>query len=180
MSDDHHTLKALVDGVDEKARLAEHKWGKGRLPLLVDADTRAKFYAAAEKFNDALVACYGAKVITRDMIDHVKAKGAVMERAWVALDGKATEAGHKALDPDVWEVVLKDGSIAAIVQTNADAGKVLADGRNKNVWTLEEVGRAIDAFPEVVNGIKEAFPGVTVEPVREKRTRFVPDTHIPF
>ncbi len=180
MTDDHHMLKALIDGVDEAARKAEHKWGKGRLPLLVDVETRAKFYSAGEKFNDALTACYGVKVMTRDMLDLVSSKAGVMERAWAALDGKADAAGHKALDPDVWEVVLSDGSIAAIVQTNADAGKVLADGRNKNVWTLEEVGRAIEAFPDVVRSIKETFGGVTIEPVTVKRTRFKPCDEIPF
>lgn len=182
MTDDHHMLKALIDGVDEIARRMEGKWGMGRLPLLVSTDTRAKFYAAGEKFNEALQACYGGKVITRDMLDHVKAKGAVMERAWAALDAQAEAADHKAQDPDVWETVLSDGSILAVVQTNADASKVLRDGRNTNVWTMDEIAKAVEAFPDVVRSMKDAFGDVKVSAVRERRSRgvFEPCNEVPF
>lgn len=171
MNEDSLTLKAYLDGVDHIAQAMETKWGRGRLPLLNDAETRAKFYRQGDRMRTALEACYASKVVTRDMLDAAASATGGMERAWAALDRKATEAGHVPLDPDVWEAVLADGSIAAIVQTNADASKVLADGRIKNVWTLDEVGRAIDAFPDFVRAVKETFPGATVQAVREKRSR---------
>ena len=171
MNEDSQTLKAYIDGVDHIAQTMEAKWGVDRLPLLVDAETRAKFYRQGERMRTALEACYGAKVITRDMLDAAAKATGGMERAWAALDAKATEAGNCPIDPDVWETALSDGSLVAIVQTNADASKVLRDGRLKNVWTLEEVARAIESFPDIVRSIKETFPGATVVQPREKRYR---------
>lgn len=180
MSDDTLTLKAHIDGVDHIAQHMEAKWGKGRLPLLVSAETRAKFYKQGQRMREALEACYGAQIMTRDMLADVASRTAGMERAWAALDKQATEAGEKPIDTEVWETVLSDGSLVAIVQTNADAGKVLADGRLKNVWTLEEVARAIEAFPDVIRSIKEAFEGATVEAVKEKRFQGLRSDPIPF
>lgn len=180
MTEDFETLKAHIDGVDHVAQAMETKWGAGHLPMLVSADMRAKFYRQGLRMREALEACYGAKVMTRDMLDAAASSSAGMERAWRALDKAATEAGHAPPDPDVWEVALSDGSILAIVQTNADASKVLRDGRAKNVWTLEEVSRAVEAFPSVVRSIKEAFPGATVEPVKRKRAQGILDDPVPF
>lgn len=180
MTEDSMTLKAFIDGVDAIAKRMEAKWGADRLPLLVSQEMRAKFYRQGERMRDALEACYSAKVITRDMLDAAAGATGGMERAWAALDKAATEAGEKPIDPDVWEAVLSDGSIVAVVQTNADASKVLRDGRLKNVWTMEEVARAIEAFPDAVRAIKEAFPGATVEKVKTKRYRGVLDDPIPF
>lgn len=180
MSDDHMTLKAHIDGVDHLAQRMEAKWGVGRLPLLVSTETRAKFYKQGERMRDALEACYTAKVITRDLLEASASSTGGMERAWSALDRQATDAGEKPIDPEVWETVLSDGSLVAIVQTNADASKVLRDGRNKNVWTLEEVARAIEAFPDVIRSIKEVFPGATVETVKEKRFQGLRSDPIPF
>lgn len=180
MSDDHLTLKAHIDGVDHLAQRMEAKWGVGRLPLLVSAETRAKFYKQGERMYEALEACYSAKVITRDLLDAAASRTAGMERAWAALDKQATEAGEKPIDPEVWETVLSDGSLVAVVQTNADASKILRDGRLKNVWTLEEVARAIEAFPDVIRSIKETFEGATVEVVKEKRFRGLRSDEIPF
>lgn len=181
MTEDSHTLKAYIDGVDHIAKAMEAKWGVGRLPLLVSADMRAKFYRQGERWRTALEVCYGAKVVTRGMLDAAASSTGGMERAWRALDKAATEAGETPIDPDVWEVALSDGSILAVVQTNVDAGKVLRDGRLKNVWTMEEVARAVEAFPDFVRAIKEEFPGATVEQPREKRYRaFQPCSDIPF
>ena len=171
MNEDQTTLKAHIDGVDHIAQRMEAKWGVDRLPLLVDAEMRAKFYRQGQRMREALEACYGAKVITRDMLDAVAKATGGMERAWAALDKAATEKGEKPIDPDVWETALSDGSLVAIVQTNADASKVIRDGRLKNVWTLEEVARAIEAFPDIVRSIKEKFPGALVQPVKAKRAR---------
>lgn len=181
MNEDQTTLKAYIDGVDHIAQAMEAKWGVGRLPLLVDADMRAKFYRQGERFREALEACYGAKVITRDLLDAATKATGGMERAWAALDRAAIEKGEKPIDPDVWETALSDGSLVAIVQTNADATKVLRDGRLKNVWTLDEVARAIEAFPDIVRSVKETFPGATVVQPREKRYRAMTlDDPIPF
>lgn len=181
MTEDFETLKAYIDGVDQAARTMEAKWGVGRLPMIVSTETRAKFYRQGLRFREALETCYGAKVITRDMMDAIAKAAGGMERAWAALDKEADTIGAKPLDPDVWEAVLSDGSILAVVQTSADAHRVLEDGRIKNVWTMEEVSRAVEAFPDIIRSIKETFPGAEVQPVREKRSREEPlSDPIPF
>lgn len=177
---DQHTLKAIIDGLDEAARTMEAKWGFGRLPLLVSVETRAKFYRQRDKAYDALEECYGAKVITRDMLDRTQSACAGMERAWKALDAEATTAGAKSVDPDVWECVLQDGSVAAIVRTTAEASSVIREGRMLNVWTLDEVARAIDLMPEIVRAAKETFPGATVQPERVRGRREKLNDEIPF
>ena len=57
MNEDQLTLKAHIDGVDHIAQRMEAKWGVGRLPLLVDAEMRAKFYRQGQRMREALEAC---------------------------------------------------------------------------------------------------------------------------
>lgn len=178
-SEDAATLAAHIMGVDEAARRAETEWGVGRLPLLVDDEMRARFMRQGARFRDALEAAYASKMLTRDDLDAATKAAGGMQRAWAALDAAARAAGHKPADPDIWEAVLEDGSIACIVRTDADASKVLRDGRALNVWTLAEVARAIDALPDIVQASKETWPGVKVQPARE-RSRGVLDDPVPF
>lgn len=180
-AEDCATLQAHYEGVDEAARLCEATWGVGRLPMLVDVEMRAKFHRQGVRFADALEAAWDAKMLTRDQLTAVSSSAGGMERAWKALDAAARAAGHVPKDPEVWEAVLSDGSIACIVQTNADASKVIRDGRHLNVWTLEEVGRAIDAMPEVVRATKISFPGAQVAAVTDRaRGKTFLNDPIPF
>lgn len=158
-AEDCATLQAHVHGVDAVAKAAEAEWGVERLPMLVDTDLRAKFYRQGAKWEEALRAAWGAKILTRDLLDAVAAKSAAMQRAWAALIDAASVAGHRPIRPEVWEARLKDGSVAAIVQTNAEAAHVLADGRHVNVWTLAEVANVIDALPDAIGQAKTVFPG---------------------
>jgi hypothetical protein len=180
-AEDTATLTAHLQGVDEAARRAETEWGVGRLPLLVSDDLRAKFLRQGVRFEQAYEDAWAAKVLSRAQLDAVISAAGGMQRAWSALDAAAREAGHKPADPEVWEAVLEDGSIACIVRTNADASKVIADGRALNVWTLEEVARAIDLMPEIVCATKLAFPGAQVMPARDRaKGKTFLDDPIPF
>lgn len=178
-SEDAATLAAHIMGVDEVARRYETEWGVGRLPMLVDDEMRAKFMRQGARFRDAFEAAYASKVLTRDQLDAAAKAAGGMQRAWVALDAAAKAAGHKPVDPDIWEAVLEDGSIACIVRTNADASKVLRDGRALNVWTLDEVARAIDALPDIVRAAKETWPGTKVVE-RSQRAKGVLDDPLPY
>jgi hypothetical protein len=83
--------------------------------------------------------------------------------AWRKLDQAATEAGAKPLSPQVWELTLADGTVAAIVPDNAHA--VIAQGRKLAVYTLDEIGRMLDDY-RAVTSAKLTFPGATVTAVR--------------
>jgi hypothetical protein len=177
--EDAATLQAHIMGVDKAATMAEDRWGVGRLPMLVDGDMRARFMRQGARFREALDEAYASSMLTADQLQAVQKAAEGMERAWAALDKAATESGCTPVDPDIWEAVLEDGSIACIVRTTADASKVLRDGRALNVWTLDEVARAIDHLPEIVRQAKETWPGATVVEKRQ-RSRGVMDDPVPF
>jgi hypothetical protein len=177
--EDSATIMALTHGVDHVAQQAEAYWGVGRLPLLADDDLRAKFARQALRWRNALEEAWDATILTRDQLDAVQKASGGMQRAWQALDRAAKESGAKALSPDVWEVCLSDGSVACIVHTNAEAGHVIAEGRSHNVWTLEEIARAIEMLPETIRQAKVAFPGAMLQPARE-RYRGKLDDPLPF
>jgi hypothetical protein len=69
------------------------------------------------------------------------------------------------LAPQVWEVPLADGSVAAIVPDDSHAALVNAEGRQVAVYTLAEIGRLLSAHPHIVK-TKKVFPGATVTAVR--------------
>ena len=59
---------------------------------------------------------------------------------------------------------MADGSVLALVRTIGEMGHVNADGRQLQVWSLEEIGNLITAWPEAVQQAKRLFPGVVATP----------------
>jgi len=165
-SEDCAALAAYIAGVDDFARIAETKWGMDRLPMLVTDDLRAKFNRQADLWSQAITEAHEARHLTRDQLQAVVARSAAMKRAWTALDIAAEEAGHRPVAPWVWEARLKDGTVAAIVQTNAEASHVIAEGRHVAVYTLEEVANVIDSLGSL-SIAKQIFPGAKVRPQRD-------------
>lgn len=163
--EDAATLQAHIEGVDHAAREAEREWGFGRLPLLVGDELRAKFRRQEVKWRDACQAAWTADVLTAAMLANVATHAGGMQRAWGALAAAASEAGHRPVMPHVWEARLKDGTVCAIVQTNAEASKVIAEGRAVAVWTLEDVANVIDSLGALKDA-KTYFPGAKVQPAR--------------
>lgn len=152
-------LKAYFDGAHNAQWAMQQKWGAGRLELLVDQTTRARFARQRVTWVDALRAAWEAPFVTRDQLALVDQKSASMVRGWAAMDAQAEEAGHRPIAPWVWEVPMKDGSVSALVQTEAEVGRVIAEGRFIYVYTLAEVGYLIEKLPEVLCQAKIHFPG---------------------
>lgn len=150
--------RAAIDGVDALAREVEGKWGAGRVRLLVSADLREKFDRQRYLFNQA---------IWHGGLEDVRQQSARMERAWRAVDAAATQAGAQPLSPLVWETVLENGSVAAIVRTNDDARAVVAEGRGVSVWTLAEIARLLSAWPTIA-AAKEVFQGAAVAAIYDR------------
>ena len=84
-----------------------------------------------------------------------------MATAWRVCDKAAREAGNLPGQPDCWEVALDDGMVAVIVRQEEMAGLVQDCGREKVVYTLEEIARLLKAYPTLAKA-KAAFPGATV------------------
>lgn len=148
--------RAFVDEADAIAAEMEGKWGCDRLRLLVEPELREKFDRQRYLFNQA---------IWHGDLEAVRREAGRMVKAWRALDRKATDAGKAPLPPQVMEMVLKDGRVAAIVPDNARARLVLAEGRLVDVYTLDEIARLLDGYPMLAK-VKESFPGATVTAVR--------------
>lgn len=152
--------RSHLDGVDNVAVEMEARWGCGRLRLLVSPELREKFDRQRYLLDRAIL--HGS-------LEDVRVQSQRMVNAWQALDAAAVEAGAVKLDPDaVWEVVLDDGTVAAIVSDIAHAGAVHAEGRAVRVYTLAEIGRLLSAFPSIA-AVKEAFPGAIVTRAEERR-----------
>lgn len=166
---EYDAIQAVIDGVDELVSRMERKWGVGRLELLVDDELREKFRRQFRRYNDA---------IHEHDVHKVRQAGAGIRRGWEALDCAAEAAGAKQLDPSIWEIRMSDGRIAAFCQNNTDAYAATWTGRYIDVWTVEEIARLIEKFPEIVLA-KKTFPGVTVTNVKSKRIA-EPFDGIPF
>lgn len=153
--------KASLDRLDAVAAAMERKWGIDRLPKLVDAPLAVRFRSQAERLDEAIRIGVPAAV---------SAQAEAMLRAWHALDAAALAGGWKPLVPTIWEAVLPEtGEVVAIVR-DADEAFALAKERKGAVWTLAEVGIAIEAFGDMVRATKEAFPGAEVTAVRPAGT----------
>lgn len=149
--------RAYIDGADETAAEMEARWGCDRLRLLVSPELREKFDRQRYLLNQA---------IWHGELEAVRREAGRMVNAWLALDRAATAAGKQPLDPQVWEVTLADGSVAAIVPDTASAHRVVSDGRKLAVYTLDEIGRMLSHWQQA-NIAKLVFPGAEVTAVRK-------------
>ena len=149
------SAQAHIDGADHAAVTMEQKWGVGRLRLLVSPELRDKFDRQRYLLNQA---------IWHGDLEAVRVQSARMVAAWQALDKAAPTAD--VLSPEVWEVALADGTVAAIVPDMAAAQAVMTSGRHVAVYTLEEIGRIL-SHNTAITEAKLTFPGATVEAVRK-------------
>lgn len=148
--------RSHIDEADKLAVAMEEKWGADRLRLLVSPELRDKFDRQRYLMNQAL---------WHGDLEQVKREAARMCAAWRVLDKAATEAGQDMLDPNVWEIALPGGEVAAIVPSMEHARVVRQDGRKMRVFTLEEVARLIAGMPELIKAL-DTFPGATITSVK--------------
>jgi hypothetical protein len=148
--------RANIDGADQAAVEMERKWGVDRLRLLVTPELREKFDRQRYLFNQA---------VWHGDLEAVRREASRMTAAWLALDKAATAAAASVLSPQVWEVTLTDGSVAAIVPDGAAAHGVMAQGRKVTVYTLDEIARLLSHYPQIALA-KQTFPGATITAVR--------------
>jgi hypothetical protein len=148
--------QASIDVADQVATEMELKWGCGRLRLLVPAELTERFDRQRYLFNQS---------VWHGDLEMVRREATRMCAAWRKLDQAATEVGAKPLSPQVWELTLADGTVAAIVPDNAHAHAVTAQGRKLAVYTLDEIGRMLDDY-RAVSAAKLTFPGAEVTAVR--------------
>ena len=94
--------------------------GPAELRLLVSPELREKFDRQRYRLNQA---------IWHGDLEAVRREASRMIAAWVALERAAVAARALVMSPEVWEVRLEDGSVAAIVRSPEEAHAVVASGR---------------------------------------------------
>jgi hypothetical protein len=146
--------RAAIDEADALAAEMEAKWGVGRLRLLVPTELREKFDRQRYLFNQA---------IWHGDLEAVKRESARMASAWRVL-GASAAVGDEPISANVWEGTFEDGTVVALVRTPAEARVVdnTREGRKMAVYTMQEVIALLEGS-RLVNQVKVAFPGATVE-----------------
>lgn len=184
--EDASVLIGFFEAADGSRIEVETKWGAGRLELIagqIAPSLLARFRGQQGRWRQALEGAWKADFLTKDALLLVEQKTGAMQRAWAALDVAAEEAGHRPISPWVWEIRLADGSVAALVQSDAEAAKVIAEGRHVNVYTAKEIGALIDMIPGALQLAKTVFPGAKVQapsPYRRIEGAIPWDDPIPF
>lgn len=168
--DDCGMLTGLLEGVQAARDELERTWGAGRLEKLAALEAvelLARFRRQQASWSVAYGAAWDAPILTRDLLATAQAKALSMQRGWAALGAWAAEAGHRPIAPWVWEVMLANGTVAAFVQSDEEAAKVIADGRYLSVYTVRELGHVLDALPNALQLAKEAWPGAKYQASRK-------------
>lgn len=146
-------ITAVVLGVDAAWRAAEAKWGVGRLPVLVSDTTRLQLRQGMDKWQAAIAESDAAEI---------ERLGPLIRGALKFMDGEAERLGAAPLAVNAWETIRDDGTVVVIVRTGAEASAVVREGREVEVWTLDEVARVL---PRAVGDVKRLFPGAKVSRV---------------
>lgn len=160
--------------LDAIATRHEREWGIGRLPLLVSAESAARWQAAL----DLLAADYPPAGRSWDDVR------ASLARGWAALAQEARARGHEPLPGPVAEAEWEPGRIFAVALDPAHKQalelRATADKRDHySVWTVAELAVLIRSIP-LVSTIKDMFPGADILPPRLPPVGRVPRDDIPF
>ena len=161
------TGQAWVDELTLCVEGMEHKWGAGRLRLMVGPELREKFDRQRYLTNQA---------IWHGGLEDVKAQCRRMINGWKALDKAASDAGLERCPTEAWEVAGASGLVHVIVRTTDDAKDYKMGRQNACVYTLAEVAVILDALSPV-EALKSAFPDAEVVQLRRDVGDALDDVH---
>lgn len=161
---DADKCRAALATYDAKVRAAEVKWGIDRLPLLVEADLRDRFWAQMDVLN---------KAIDRGSGVEVEEAVASTIRGVEALERRAIELGAEPVSGEVWEETTPSGAVVAVCRDRAEIAKIRDSGRIDRVYAMSEIAAIVEAFEEGKAGettkkVKSLFEGATIESVKKK------------
>lgn len=170
--------EALIE-YDRVVRAIEAKWGIDRLPDLVDAEMRQRWWMQWDRLNAAIERGSGPDV------EHAVE---VTIRACGVLEARALELGAKPLTGDRWEAEMPDGGVLAIVRDKAEAANVQKEGRYDAVYSVAEVGRIIQQWRageagRLAESVKDVFAGAEIVEIKRREPtegELVLNDEIPF
>ena len=161
---------ALIE-YDKGVSQIEREWGFERLPELVSPELRERFEAQMDRLDAAIAA---------DDVDAVETQAGGALRAYQALASEAEAMGHKPLTGDHYATETPDGRAFCIAPTPQEARRVRAERPGAIVYCAREVAAIVALFEdgELVQAVKEAFPGATIAAIADKGEAL--DDEIPF
>jgi len=161
------TGQAWVDELTLCVEGMEHRWGAGRLRLMVGPELREKFDRQRYLTNQA---------IWHGDLEGVKTQCRRMINGWKALDKAAGDAGLERCPTQAWEVAGASGRVHVIVRTIDDATDYKMGRQNACVYTLAEMAVILDALSPV-EALKSAFPDAEVVQLRRDVGDALDDVH---
>lgn len=155
-------MRQIVLTVDAHAQEMNRRWGYNRLPHIVPIEWTERFVEQKRRWQLACFECCGSPL--QADLDRVRTQGDAMLRAYAKLEELALAGGMAPAQPGVWEFELSNGQPVMLVRTDAEVAQVDRPAHVR-VWTLEEVARIIERWPELVLA-KQLFPEAQVIQVR--------------
>ena len=151
---------ALVD-YDKVASEFERKWGMDRLPELVDAELRERFWEAVHRLNVA---------IDKNDPDEVRRHADAAARGWYALDRSASDAGALPPSGEGYDARIDETRVLRVCRTIEDATVSQRERPDVVAVSVEEIARIWKIWDErdILAQAKQAFPGAEILEVREK------------
>ena len=173
---DADKCRAALATYDAEVRSRDVRWGVDRLPLLVEAELRDRFWAQMDLLNAAIAKGSGVEV---------EEAVAATVRGVQALERRAIERGAEPVSGEVWEETTPQGAVIAVCRDASEIAKIRDDGRIDRIYTMAEIAAIVEWWEEskagqVTNKVKSLFDGATIESVKPKPAEIELDDEIPF
>ena len=154
-------VQSAITDYDRVASEFERKWGVDRLPELVDAELRERFWQTVYRLNVA---------IDKNDPDEVRRHADAAARGWYALDRAASAAGALPPSGEGYEARIDETRVLRVCKTIGDATVSQRERPDVVAVSVEEIARlwAIWDERDIVAMAKQAFPGAEIFEAREK------------
>jgi hypothetical protein len=154
-------VQSAITDYDKVASEFERKWGVDRLPELVDAELRERFWQTVYRLNVA---------IDKNDPDEVRRHADAAARGWHALDRAAVAAGALPPSGEGYDARIDETRVLRVCRTIEDATVSQRERPDVVAVSVEEIARIWKIWDErdILAQAKQAFPGAEILEVRDK------------
>ena len=154
-------VQSAITDYDKVASEFERKWGIDRLPELVGAELRERFWEAVHRLNVA---------IDKNDPEEVRRHADAAARGWYALDRAAVAAGAIPPSGEGYDARIDETRVLRVCRTIEDATASQRERPDVVAVSVEEIARLWKVWDErdILAQAKQAFPGAEILEVREK------------
>jgi len=160
-SREYAKVQSAITDYDRVASEMERKWGIDRLPELVDAELRERFWQTVHRLNVA---------IDKNDPDEVRRHADAAARGWYALDRAAVAAGALPPSGEGYDARIDETRVLRVCKTIEDATVSQRERPDVVAVSVEEIARIWKVWDErdILAQAKQAFPGAEIMEAREK------------